>query len=209
MSKTGKTKAGAGAAKAPAAPAKATRNRQSAGTKLAELKRRLLEISDLAAAGAVLGWDQSTYMPRGGAHARARQSATLSRLAHEKSVNPALGTLLDELAPYAAGLPYDSDEASLIRTARRDFEKAIKLPSAYVARASALGSASYDAWTRARPSNDFAAMLPFLEKAIDLSREYAGYFAPYQHVADPLIDAAEEGMTTVRSALSLPSSGAN
>src|ERR1700730_2900487 len=139
MSKTGKTKAGAGAAKAPAAPAKATRNRQSAGTKLAELKRRLLEISDLAAAGAVLGWDQSTYMPRGGAHARARQSATLSRLVHEKSVNPALGTLLDELAPYAAGLPYDSDEASLIRTARRDFENAIKLPSAYVARASALG----------------------------------------------------------------------
>ena len=87
-------------------------------------------------------------------------------------------------------------EASLIRIGRRDFEKAIKLPSAYVARASALGSASYDAWTRARPANDFAAMLPFLEKAVDLSREYAGFFAPYQHVADPLIDADEEGMTT-------------
>ena len=85
---------------------------------------------------------------------------------------------------------------ALIRIARRDFEKAIKLPSAYVARASALASASYDAWTRARPANDFAAMLPFLEKAVDLSREYAGYFAPYEHVADPLIDAADEGMTT-------------
>ena len=43
-----------------------------------------------------------------------------------------LGKLLDALAPYAAGLPYDCDEASLIRIARRDFEKAIKLPSAYV-----------------------------------------------------------------------------
>jgi carboxypeptidase Taq len=197
------TKAGAGAAKARAAPAKATRNRQPAETKLAELKRRLLEISDLAAARSVLRWDQATYMPSGGAHARARQGATLSRLAHEKSIDAALGKLLDELAPYAAGLPYDSDEASLIRIARRDFEKAIKLPSAYVARASALGSASYDAWTRARPANDFAAMLPFLEKAVDLSREYAGFFAPYKHVADPLIDADEEGMTTdlVRSLL--------
>ncbi len=196
MNKTGKTKAGAGVAKARAATATPARNRQPAETKLAELKRRLLEISDLAAAGAVLGWDQSTYMPRGGAHARARQGATLSRLAHQKSVDPALGKLLDALAPYAAGLPYDSDEASLIRIARRDFKKAIKLPSAYVARASALASSSYDAWTRARPANDFATMLPFLEKAVDLSREYAGYFAPYQHVADPLIDAAEEGMTT-------------
>ena len=47
-------------------------------------------------------------------------------------------------------------------------------------------------------------MLPFLEKAVDLSREYARYFAPYQHVADPLIDAAEKGMTTasVRSLFS-------
>jgi carboxypeptidase Taq len=196
MNKTGKTKAGAGVATARAATAIPARNRQPAESKLGELKRRLLEINDLAAAGAVLGWDQSTYMPRGGARARARQGATLSSLAHEKSVDPALGKLLDGLAPYAAGLPYDSDEASLIRIARRDFEKAIRLPSAYVARASALGSASYDAWTRARPSNDFATMLPFLEKAIDLSREYAGYFAPYQHVADPLIDVADEGMTT-------------
>ncbi len=108
MNKTGKTKSGAGVAKARTATAKATRNGQPAGTKLAELKRRLLEISDLVAAGAVLGWDQCTYMPRGGAQARARQGATLGRLAHEKFVDPALGKLLDTLAPYAASLPYDS-----------------------------------------------------------------------------------------------------
>jgi len=188
MNKISETKASAGAAKG---------NRQPAKFKLAELKYRLLEISDLMAAEALLDWDQSTYMPGGGAHARARQSATLSRLAHEKSVDPALGDLLDALAPYGAGLPYESDEASLIRIARRDFEKAIKLPSDYVVRASELRSASYNAWTRARPGNDFASMVPFLEKAVDLSREYAGFFAPYQHVADPLIDAADEGMTTV------------
>jgi carboxypeptidase Taq len=177
------------------------RGQQSTEMQFAELKRRLLEISDLRAAGAVLGWDQSTYMPKGGASARARQGSMLSKIAHEKSVDPALGKLLDKLEPYAAGLPYVSDEASLIRVARRDFEKAIRVPSDYVARVSALGSTSYDAWTRARPANDFAAMLPFLEKTIDLSREYAGFFAPFKHVADPLIDAAEESMTvdSVRS----------
>jgi carboxypeptidase Taq len=188
MNKISETKASASAAKG---------NRQPVEAKLAELKYRLLEISDLMAAEALLDWDQSTYMPGGGARARARQSATLSRLAHGKSVDPALGDLLDALAPYGAGLPYESDEASLIRIARRDFEKAIKLPSDYVVRASELRSASYNAWTRARPGNDFASMVPFLEKAVDLSREYAGFFAPYQHIADPLIDAAEDGMTTV------------
>ena len=164
--------------------------------KLAELRSRLAEIADLSSAGAVLGWDQATYMPSGGAVARARQGATLSRLAHEKSVDPALGTLIDSLEPYAAALPEDADDARLVRVAKRDFDKAIKVPPDYVARASAAASASYDAWTRARPANDFATMVPYLERTIDLSREYAGFFAPYAHIADPLIDGADEGMTT-------------
>jgi carboxypeptidase Taq len=178
------------------ATASRPRDRQTFEIKLAELKRRLREINDLHAAGAVLGWDQATYMPKGGAEARSRQCATLSRLAHEKSVDPALGRLLDALEPRADALPYDSDDASLIRVARRDFARATKVPADFVARASALASASYDLWTRARPANDFATMQPYLEQAIDLSRVYADFFAPYQHVADPLIDGADQGMTT-------------
>ena len=51
-----------------------------------------------------------------------------------------------------------------MRVARRDFEKAVKVPADFVARWSAHGSASYDAWTRARPANDFATMRPLLEQ---------------------------------------------
>ena len=47
-------------------------------TRLADLKRRLLEISDLAGAGAILSWDQATYMPQAGAGARGRQLAMLA-----------------------------------------------------------------------------------------------------------------------------------
>ena len=36
----------------------------------------------------------------------------------------------------------------------------------------------------------------YLEKTLELSREYAGFFAPYDRIADPLIDDADEGMTT-------------
>jgi Zn-dependent M32 family carboxypeptidase len=45
----------------------------------AELLARLHEVDDLEMAGAVLGWDQATYMPPGGAAARGRQLATLGR----------------------------------------------------------------------------------------------------------------------------------
>ena len=176
--------------------AKRKSNGSSAEIKLAEVKRRLLEISDLGSAASVLGWDQATYMPPGGAAARARQGAVLSGLAHEKAVDPALGKLLDALQPYADTLPDDSDGACLIRVARRDFDKAIRVPAEFVARWSAFGSASFDAWTRARPANDFATMRPLLQQALDFSRDYAGFFAPYKHIADPLIDGPDEGMTT-------------
>jgi carboxypeptidase Taq len=178
------------------APAKRSADRRSAEDRLKELRQRLLEISDLGAVGSVLGWDEATYMPKGGSSARGRQSATVSRLRHERAIDPALGRLIDSLTPYAESLPADSDDAALVRVARRDFEKAIKVPAAWVERSNKHGSASYDAWTRARPANDFATMRPYLEKTLELSREYAGFFKPYDRIADPLIDSADEGMTT-------------
>ena len=187
-------------AKAKAKPAAAGAGRKSAnGTsaelRLAELKRRLQEASDIASACAVLGWDQATYMPKGGAPARARQGATLSRLVHERFTDPSLGKLLDGLARYAEGLPDDADDSCLIRVVRREYDKAVKVPAEFVARRSEVASASYDAWTRARPDNDFAAMRPFLERVLDFSREYARYLGPYDHIADPLIDDLDDGMT--------------
>ena len=171
------------------------RNRRSAEQMLIELKRRLREISDLGAASDVLNWDQATYMPQCGAGARGHQLAMLNRLAHERAVELALGRLIDGLTRYGENLPYNSDDASLIRVARRDYQKNIKIPSDHVERATAHFSASYDAWTRARPGNDFATMAPYLERTLDLSREYSSYFAPHNHVADPHIDDADEGMT--------------
>src|SRR5258707_11370659 len=39
---------------------------KSAADHMADLKRRLLEINDIGAAGSLLDWDQSTHMPSGG-----------------------------------------------------------------------------------------------------------------------------------------------
>jgi len=168
---------------------------------LAELKLRLREISDLRGAEAVLGWDQATYMPPGGAEARGRQLALLSRLGHERLVEPAIGRLLDALAPWAEAQGADSDAAALVRVTRRDFDRATRVPSAFIQRLSEHTAASYHAWERARPANDFAAMRPLLEKTVELSRELAAFYTGYANPYDALIDLAEDGMTvaTVRA----------
>jgi carboxypeptidase Taq len=163
--------------------------------KLEELRARLAEIYDLRAASALLTWDQSTYMPPGGSEARARQIALLERLAHEKLTDPALGRLLEDLQPYAESLPYGSDEAGLIRVTRRDYERATRVPASFVAEASGHFAQTYQVWIEARPADDFAAVAPYLEKTLDLSRRYAEFFPGCEHVADPLIDRHDEGFT--------------
>jgi len=168
---------------------------------LKELKSHLMEAYDLGRAGAVLGWDEMTYMPPGGAAARARQSALLARLTHEKSIDPAIGKLLDELRPYEESLPYDSDNASLIRVTRREYERAIKVPPQFMAELYEHISKSYNAWVTARPENNYKALEPLLERTVDLCRQLADFFPGYEHCADPLIDFNDYGMkaTTLRS----------
>jgi carboxypeptidase Taq len=163
-----------------------------------ELRRRLIEINDVSSSAAVLRWDQTTYMPPGGAAARGRQLATLGRIAHERFTDGAVGRLLEDLLPYEKSLDSGSVEASLIRVARRDYEKAVRVPTSYVSESREHAAASYGAWTAARSENDFPAVQPFLEKTLDLSIQYSEFFpasGPEPHVADPLIDDSDSGMT--------------
>ena len=162
--------------------------------KLEELKSKLLEINDINAAASVLSWDQTTYMPPGGAAARGRQMATLARIAHENFISPELGRLLSDLQPVVDSLPNDSDEASLIRVARRDYERMTRIPAEWMAMFTQHSTESYQVWVDARPKNDFKAVEPFLEKTLDYSREFANYFTGYDHIADPLIDLFDYGM---------------
>jgi carboxypeptidase Taq len=163
--------------------------------RLDELKAHLREVDDLRSVGSLLAWDQATYMPEAGAAARARQIATVEALAHEKATAAAIGHLLDELQPYADALPYDHDDAALLRVARRNYERATRVPTSFAAEVAGHVTESFSVWAEARPANDFARVRPYLEKTLDLSRRYADFFPGYQHIADPLIDSADYGMS--------------
>lgn len=160
-----------------------------------DLLNRLGEINDLRSAADLLGWDQTTYMPPGGAAARGRQLATLQRLAHEKLVDPAIGHLVDKLEKEVESLSPDDDAAALVRVTRRDYERASRVPPAFTAMLTNHIAASYEAWASARPANDFAIAAPYLEKNLELSRAFADFFPGYAHVADPLINLNDYGMS--------------
>lgn len=160
-----------------------------------ELMARWQDIYDLTGIAALLNWDQSTYMPVAGGAVRGRQLALLERLAHERRTDPAIGRLLDELQPYAESLPRDADDAAHLRVMRKIYERSTRIPAAFAAEFAEHTANSYMAWVAARPQNDFAAVRPYLQKTLEMSQQMAEFFPGYAHIADPLIDFADEGMT--------------
>jgi carboxypeptidase Taq len=163
-------------------------------TQLEHLRNLLGEVFDLRAASAVLQWDQQVNMPSGGADNRASQLSTLEGLAHQKFTSDELGRALDGAQAEAASLDPDSDDARLVRKVRRDFEKARKVPSDFVAEFARISALAQEAWTRARPANDFASFRPHLEKVFEMRRQYADFFAPFEHRYDAMLDDFEPGL---------------
>ena len=163
---------------------------------LRALRERLAEISDLQRSAGVLGWDQRVMMPPLGTDARANALATLGRIAHERFVDDEIGRLLERLRPYEESLEYDSDDASLIRVTRRDWEKQRRVPSelrAEMVRAAARG---HLVWAEARAKSDFQQFRPVLETNLELKRRYVECFEWDDSPYTPLLDDFEPFMTT-------------
>jgi carboxypeptidase Taq len=168
--------------------------------KLQALKTRLGEIRDLNKAVALLGWDQQTYMPPGGAAARAEQLATLQKTAHTWFIADEIGELIETLRSDGAGWDYDSDEASLVRVVARDYEKACKVPGELVAEFARVTALAYEAWAKARQESDFAQFQPHLEKIVELNVRLAEALGYQDRIYDPLLDQYEPEMKTVQVA---------
>ncbi len=159
-----------------------------------KLNKILAEVQDLRSSAAVLHWDQSTYMPEKGAYMRGRQLATLGKIAHEKFVSKEVNSLLNSLEGYEEKFSYSSFEASMLRFARKEYAKATKLSPDFIAKQLEHQAICYDVWIKARAENNFKIVLPYLEKTLDISKEYAKHFE-YEHIADPLIAESDEGFT--------------
>jgi carboxypeptidase Taq len=166
------------------------------GEKLEQLRQQLGVVADLSAATGVLSWDQQTYMPPGGAAGRAMQLATLSRLAHERFVSDEIGEALSAAESEVANLDPDSDEARLVKKTRRDYDKARKVPAEWVGEFRRITALAHQAWEKARAEADFPQFQPHLEEVVELRRQYVDFFAPYDHIYDPLLDDFEPGMKT-------------
>jgi len=165
----------------------------------AKLKELSGKITTLEAIGAVLSWDQETYMPSGAIEARSEQLALLNGIIHKEKTSSSYKKALSALVDLSTGecqQPHASLEVrAAAREWRRNFIRDAKLPSAFVKKFSLCTSASLHAWDEAKKKNNFSLFKPHLEKIVTLSRKKASLLGYANHPYDALLDLYDPGLT--------------
>jgi len=158
----------------------------------AELTAHLRRVNTLESVVELLGWDEQVMLPAGAAVKRAEQSAALAEVSHAAASQPEVGRWLTELE---TGPTLSEEERAVVAQARKDYDRATKLPAEFVREKAAQISAGYHAWAKARAANDFAGYAPVLEKNLELARREMAYLgwgdAPY----DGMLDLFDPGLT--------------
>lgn len=165
--------------------------------KYERLVSELKKVSLFGSCGSVLGWDEQANMPPKGGEHRANQLSLLAGMGHQMATSPELGDLITELESLKSFADSEEPQAVVMSEARREYDRATKLPQTLVEEMSRVTSLGQQAWIEARKHKNFSEFQPWLEKIVGLKREEAeaiGYEGgqPY----DALLDAYEPGAST-------------
>lgn len=153
--------------------------------------------ADLRNAAAVLEWDQLVNMPPGGSEARGEQLATLHRIAHEHLVSEAMADAITEAeASEGRPNPPETTAQAALRVARRDHDRARRVPTDLVSEMARVATAAYSAWEAARSEGRFALFAPHLSRLIELARERADALGHQGERYDALLADQEPGLRT-------------
>ncbi len=176
-----------------------------------QLVTRLKRAHTLGTVADLLGWDEQVNLPPDSADVRAEQLAVLAETQHAAATDPEIGRLLDEFGRDGSpSRPTEAtvsalgstrstpDRAVVLRHARRDYDRATKLPAEFVREKAAHSSHAYHAWADAKACNDFAGYAPFLEKHLALARREAELLGWGDRPYDFAIDKHDPGLTAAQ-----------
>ncbi len=162
---------------------------------LNQLKAELRELADIRRALGVLGWDELTHMPAGGAPARAESMAVLGSIAHARLTSSRMGELLSAAEEEVAGLGPDSVDFNMVRVTLRDYRRATRVPRELVAERARVHTLANAAWETAKRENRFELFAPWLQKNIDLDRRLAESLGYERQPFDALLEEDDPGVT--------------
>jgi len=158
-----------------------------------KLKEHFDEINKLRNIRALLNWDQQIYMPNGSNRIRSEQIALIQGLIHDKLISYKTTKLLEHSRK---DNNLDLIEQAYLREAMKEYEIAIKVPNRLIKRMAKAASLGQQAWEKAKNENNFTIFQPYLEKIVEIKREYAKKLDSGSTLYDSLIDLYEPGISS-------------
>ena len=122
---------------------------------------------------------------------RALTSAYMSSLVHEFFTDPKFGKLLQSLSK-AKRLSFE--QRRNVEITYKDWKEATLIPAEYVKRSAYAHSKSYDAWVKAKDSNDFSMFVENLKEVVNLQKEWVSLVQWKGKTYDAMLDSYEEGL---------------
>ncbi len=158
------------------------------------IESQLRELSHLGSVIGLMQWDQEVIMPTGATNSRAEQLSLLAGIYHEKLTNPEINELLMKIEEDHLD-QLDNFQMCNIKEARRNFDRAIKIPKKLVQEIAELSSKGHRIWANARENNSFSDFAPCLKQLVELKKQWAEYVDPEKLAYDVNIDDFERGFS--------------
>lgn len=141
----------------------------------------------------VLYWDLRTGAPKQGIEQRSEVIGMLSSEVFKMSTS-------EEMAAYIANLSkvkMDEITWKILEECKKDYERNKKIPAEEYKEFVILQSKAESVWEEAKEKSDFSMFSPFLEKLVETTRRFIGYWGHGERKYDVLLDMYEPGITTV------------
>lgn len=167
------------------------KNIMAQSTDFETLEHKLKKIHTLSSVNGLLGWDEQVNLPPQSNDQRSEQSSLIATITHNLSSEKSLGETIARIEKNSSSL--DPEKQTVLKEARKNFDRATKLPAEFIERKSRLDSEAYHAWAKARENSDYSVFAPYLQKQVDISKEFAGYLE-WEDSYNCLIDLHDPGM---------------
>ncbi|MGJ7921866.1 carboxypeptidase M32 [Neobacillus sp. LXY-4] len=140
---------------------------------------------------ALIFWDLRTGAPKQGVEQRSEVIGMLSSEVFRMSTSPEMAAYIFELSKQ--DLPIVTKK--ILEECKKEYDRNKKIPAEEYKEYVILQSKAESIWESAKANADFAKFQPYLEKLVEMTKRFIGYWGYEGNKYNTLLDLYEPGMT--------------
>ncbi len=165
--------------------------------KLNKLINYLQEIADTSYIATLMHWEMDITAPKKSLDYLIDVKTKVELKAFELSTNKEYKQLLDDVINSEEFNTLTLEEQRYLKELANDYEKDQRVPNDFYEEYSSLCSKSNAIWVEAKEKKDYQIFKPYLEKMIDMTKQYYSYRYPNtKNLYDCMLNEYETGITS-------------